>query len=512
MKNPQKKRQNSRFQPQKGNLIPFWVKNPAFWRFCLIFIALLLIPAVKISAQTTFNDDFESYPVGNLDGNDSWFQSGGTHYGHIVNNPVYEGTRAGYCYTGSSFLPVYKNASSTPLAGTLNMKFLIKDITTGSTGQDMFTIFASGEGFTFAQYGIKIEWDATSSVFNAFSINDYGLSWVLFYSDVATDTWHDLSFQWDNTTDKMRTIIDTTSSDWYYTNYPFENVYQLRFSDCYRVPIYIDNMVQIDYLTNLSDPIFLPTYPTDCVYTSTSTPITFNATGEIDIPALSPYIWTDFTISATEFNTASTTYFSTSTNLTGSDIFNYNIPISLPDGAWKISYTLSGLYQAYEVNITYTASHYCQATGIGTGLPSPTWKEISEAEFLGLEDCSGYPLLERLVCDLKNVFKKIFVPSQQSINDLHTTIDGLKQKAPMNYIFATRNFFSDIKNNINASPTLAFSILGKSGNVDFSFWNNTATIGGSVQSFAEILNVFFTFILVLTFTFWAISYVRKIFR
>ncbi len=257
-----------------------------------------------------------------------------------------------------------------------------------------------------------------------------------------------------------------------------------------------------------SNVIITPAYPTDCFFSTTTAPISFNATGTIAIADSDPNTWFRFSVIANEFTTASTTYFSTTTALVGGDSYNYSIPVALDEGAWKISYLLQGVNNTEPA----VASHYCVGTGIGIGLPLPTWKEITETEFLGLEDCSTYPLLERLVCDLKNAIKKIFVPSAGSMASLKTTIDGFSGKAPMNYINATKTFFSDIQSGLDNTQNVPFKVLGKSGNVDFTLFSKTATVAGATRSYADILKLFFTFVLVLGFTFWSIGYIRKVFR
>jgi hypothetical protein len=256
--------------------------------------------------------------------------------------------------------------------------------------------------------------------------------------------------------------------------------------------------------------IFYPSYPIDCFFTivSTSTLASFNATGTIEIATSNLYNWFNFSVIADNINTLEKFYFSTTTDLVSGDIFHYSIPISLPEGAYKISYLLQGGF----FETPFFATHWCEHTGIGSVFPSPTWTEITEAEFLGLEDCSSYPLLERLVCDLKNAIKKIFVPSPESINGLKTTIEALKNKAPMSYISITKNFLDDVKNGINNTADLDFKILNKTGAVSFAFWDRTTDLAGQNQSFTQIFKTFFIFLIVFSFLIWAIFYIRKIFK
>lgn len=502
-KNPQKTK-NLTFSVVKDSKMLFSTESLKFLAFCGFFFVFLLIPTLKISASTIFTDNFESYNLGNLDGQGNWEQVAGTatHFCQVQNSYTYEGEKAGYCYSAEPFYPVYKIGSQID-SGNFSLKFLILDPTT--TIADTIMIWRAYEGATSSSWGVKIEWNDATKQFEFYYLNT-AQSWEFYISPISTSTWHSLYVEWDNNLESFRVKLnDNFWSSWQKTLYPFDFVNEFRFSGTAYLPFYFDLIGESDI--GLS-PIFSPSYPVECSFATTTSPIAFNATGTITIPILNAFHWFEFSVIAQDFNTSEKYYFSTSTDLDAGDVYNYSIPISLPDGAWKISYLLQGIF----FETTFFASHWCEHTGIGTALPLPTWKEITEIEFLGLEECSGYPLLERLVCELKNAIKKIFVPSPQSITDLKNTIDGLKNKAPMNYISATKNFFDEIKTGINPNQDLAFKILGKTGNVSFAFWEATTTIAGQNQSFKDIFKAFFIFIIVLGFLFWAISYIRKIFR
>jgi hypothetical protein len=327
------------------------------------------------------------------------------------------------------------------------------------------------------------------------------------YPETSSQIWSGTGVHWTETHFKndLNPIGLSTTADngayWFYIKF-LDDYFYARF--------YKTSAGWSEGIKTTFSPIFVPSYPPDCYFTivSTSTLNSFNATGTIEISTSNLYHWFNFSVIAEDFNTAEKHYFSTSTDLDAGDIFNYSIPISLPAGSWKISYLLQGVY----FETSFFATHWCEHTGIGTGLPLPTWKEITEVEFLGLEDCSSYPLLERLVCDLKNAIKRIFVPSAESITALKTTIDGLKNKAPMSYISITKNFFDDVKTGINSSQNLAFKILNKTGNVSFAFWESETNLAGETQTFSQIFKTFFIFLLIFSFLIWAIFYVRKIFK
>ena len=133
-------------------------------------------------------------------------------------------------------------------------------------------------------------------------------------------------------------------------------------------------------------------------------------------------------------------------------------------------------------------------------------------ELPALEDCSAYGVTERLLCEIKNFFYRLFVPSPEKITELKTTLDLVKTKFPYNYILAVKDFFIYLKDNINESQEITFSILGQSGTLNLSFWNTTTTLAGVNQSFLNIFKTFFKFLIVLVFVLWCFSFIKRIFK
>ena len=130
-----------------------------------------------------------------------------------------------------------------------------------------------------------------------------------------------------------------------------------------------------------------------------------------------------------------------------------------------------------------------------------------------VEDCSEYPTLERITCEIKNFFYRLFVPSSAKITELKTTTDLIKDRFPYNYILATKDFFITLKNDLS-NEDIQFGILGVAGVINFDFWNSTTTIGstGVVQKFLDIFKSISTFIVLFVFLFWAIYFLRKVFK
>ncbi|GAI38124.1 unnamed protein product, partial [marine sediment metagenome] len=66
-----------------------------------------------------------------------------------------------------------------------------------------------------------------------------------------------------------------------------------------------------------------------------------------------------------------------------------------------------------------------------------------------------------------------------------------------------------LKNSLDEEKGIPVKILGQEGNVDFSFWDKTTTIGGLSETFKNVLKDFTTFIIFLGWFAWLISAIRR---
>jgi hypothetical protein len=105
----------------------------------------------------------------------------------------------------------------------------------------------------------------------------------------------------------------------------------------------------------------------------------------------------------------------------------------------------------------------------------------------------------------------IFLPSTDKIVELENTITEVLTKAPFNYASSTKDFIDDIRTNTNTTSDISFAVLGQAGIVNFTFWDATTTIGGYTQKFSEILKTFLTFIVIMVFLVWLLSYIGRVF-
>jgi len=126
-------------------------------------------------------------------------------------------------------------------------------------------------------------------------------------------------------------------------------------------------------------------------------------------------------------------------------------------------------------------------------------------------DCSTMPLLERLVCEIKNFISTAFLPSKEKISELGRTIDLVNTKFPSNYLRAARIFFDDVKNGINESAGIPVRILGHQENVNFDIFNATGT-AGVVNTIGNVIKTFITLVLLGLFIAWSIEFLKRIFK
>jgi hypothetical protein len=138
--------------------------------------------------------------------------------------------------------------------------------------------------------------------------------------------------------------------------------------------------------------------------------------------------------------------------------------------------------------------------------------ELGLPELPALEECSGYSITERILCEIKNFFNRLFVPSPDKITELKATLELAKTKFPYNYALAIKDFFIYLKDNISESEAISFSILGKAGEVNMDFWNSETNLAGVSQSFLNIFRTFLKFLVILIFGLWCFSFIKRIFK
>lgn len=135
----------------------------------------------------------------------------------------------------------------------------------------------------------------------------------------------------------------------------------------------------------------------------------------------------------------------------------------------------------------------------------------AEWEAPELENCDELSGVEKWLCEIKNWLAGLFMPTQEKVNNLKKTIDNFKAKFPFNYAGALSAFFTTLKTSLDTEKNIPIKVLGVEGDVNFSFWEQTTTIGGTPETFKNILYDFTTAIVIIAFIFWIISFIKRIF-
>jgi len=350
------------------------------------------------------------------------------------------------------------------------------------------------------------------------------------------DTWHLIQIEFEKKDDlklycKYK-LDDEDWSDWYLGTYgitsPFVSYIWTEAANLNEAQLWIDDIS--------NEPAYIPCpgyhpsisleKPTICKYNQ----INLNAIevkGRIDIPEDNPYTWDKLRFGFMNYdNNSYTQYFNTTTTpLTAGQglAFDYTFEIStstegacpspnyppciLYFGMWAYGKDSEGNY--YSEYYPYGCDTYVGDANEMVFIPPP---EEEFPQYPELEDCSQYNVPDKWICEIKNSLKSIFLPSSQKIQELKTTIEQTKQKFPFNYITFFKDFYGDIKEGISATSTISFKILNQNGNVDLTFWEKTSNVGGIVQTFSHIVKNLATFIILLVFLMWLISFGRRIFK
>jgi hypothetical protein len=150
--------------------------------------------------------------------------------------------------------------------------------------------------------------------------------------------------------------------------------------------------------------------------------------------------------------------------------------------------------------------------GYGAGcypVEVPPEEEVWEAP--ELESCEGLGTIETWLCEIRNFFAGMFMPTQEKVDNLRLTINNFKTKFPFNYAYSLSAFFTTIKTGLETDKNIPVEMFGHSGNVNFDFLNATGTIGGTSETFKNILYDFTSALIIFGFVLWLVSFIKRIF-
>lgn len=489
--------------------IPFQAQKLHSALIRAIIVSFILLWPLFVRA-TMLTENFNDCIVGDLADNCGW-ASNTAPYPQATTSESYEGARSGYFSSemGNSY-----HSGNSLATGTLD--FWVKSLNSGATGESTIITLRENETTTAVLLRFTCDggncgtWGTKAQYYN------FGAGYVDFCYLPTTD-WYKIGLEWDASIDKIRYRCGT--EDWTaWTDYAVNTFdYINRFylggaSQTGQFSAYIDDIDEIyEPPAGEYNPVLTPAWPVDCIFNATNT-FSGTATGRLEIPPLTTGTWTELRAIFYDKNSGENTIASTSFSLTAGQKLDYSIPYSLATSTYDLWYIVWGYSSC-------TGIPYCQilnwADICGTGLgisATPTYAEIiSPPAPFEQEDCSGYDLLERLVCEIKNFFAGVFLPNASSTLELQRNLDMVKQRAPYNYIVATKDFFASVNSTLTTS-TPEISIMGATGTLNFGPLEATTTFAGSNQTISAMLRKFFQFFLILGFVAWAIGFLRKIFK
>ena len=481
----------------------FLVKILVVGGFLAISCAIFLGSSPTLAYSPPFSDDFESYNLGSLGGQNGWSGSDDTA---VVNDKKHSGIKSIKLFNqtvaernfdistnGIFSFWIYANATSDLQLINLSLP--------------------SGENVVSLGYGI------TDSCSSTCPFNYYDESWKK-YTDFQLNEWYNVQVDW------------FTSSDVFYWSFSFNFegwhspiTLSPAFSYISKFKMRGDgNDSRLDDISGeVSPDIFgltprlTPTFPPDCQFNTTTSPISFNATGTIEISFDDWRQYSGITLIAQDWFGTSTLYFATSFSpfLEAGETGEYNIPVNLPDSAWNISYFISGHDFIYYVDVVefYNCQPPLTPTGIGTQFPSYEYATSECPQITIIENCDSYEsFTDKLLCNIKETLRGIFLTSCEKSVELKNTINLFTTKAPINYLISSKTFFTDVKNGISSSTELSLTFWGHSATTSFEIFNATGTVAGTTNSFKEIVRKLFSIILTLLIIGYFLNYLKRVWK
>jgi hypothetical protein len=478
--------------------------------FCLIG----LFVANMAYAEVSLTDNFESYDLGNINGQGDWYATS-TGY-NIVNDEHFTGTKSLYASStlnGLGAEKLFENGLMT--SGYLSFKQMIEnnqsgfssiiDLCAGACNINTIKIVVSITCFPaaacYAQYWDKVSWTKIATGLNK-------------------DIWYDWQIQWQENGIYM---------DW---RYNFDNA---GWGDWIRTPNadnYLDRIVieaPFSYTTDysrfyiddfLGDTIFegtttdylsiQPDYPVDCQFNynanSTST-----ATGYIYNPTSTAQTFYYITASLTDTLTGYAHIASSTALVEGlydepihaGDWATYDFDFAIGTSTYYIDYYLEG-------DIFTFAPQHCYTT-IGTATSTARPPIINEPIYTAQEDCSlTTSTTDRLLCEIKNFFTGLFFPSGEKVIELQNNLKELNNRFPISYI----NVWTTFATNLNHETTdiVLITFFEATSSVDFTGMDTTIDYGNQSTGFMERLRNIFGAILIFGFFLWGITFLKRVFK
>jgi len=456
---------------QQNRLIP--IPQPA-WNFkLLILIAIFLFfTSGYIFGATPFEDYFDTYDIGNLDGQGGWATTTIPAFFAQTTTTDYHSSDISVYWTSASNGEINKTGEA---IGEGRWSFWVKVNSDTGTHYEWTNILLKGD--TTASY-LRFEcWDTGDP-------SDCRASNTIFvkrpyptrttFCEIPLDTYVNFQVEWASSTNSVRWKCGDNVWTDYFTEVAFDYTsgFELGASD---------DTGKLQF--NL-DSIGATSYP-ECDSEHCGYCESYNTCSEVNCE------WY-YSIYLQEYSC---------------------VPFLAPEddecgSFYKCQYCSNQIPCEAELNCEWIDKGY----GNKCYMEEPTIPpEQADWEVPDIEDCGSLSGVELWLCEIKNDIAGAFMPSQVKVETLYQTIGAFKQKFPFNYIAGLNSFFTNISEGLEATTTIPIEILGATSTVSFTFWNSTTTIGGEEETFKNVLYDFTTFVILMCWFVWLISLIKRFF-
>ena len=458
------------------------------------FVCASFVTVARASAP--FSDDFDIYSVGSIHGQGGWQTPSWTSA--VVENTIFKSapnaeqldSGAGYNYKIGSELS----------SGDWYIDINPDAITSGF--EDIIIGRSGGHG------SIDCPLYQTYFVCNGTTFDFSGAGW------------HTIGFHWVNG-------IISANVD----NGSYGATYDLNFEGGYGTVNYIQisgNAGGFVYVDNITDTYVPPVPPTIAGWDPILTPTNparnkvnevdlsnITESGTIQIPSLNPNSFYHLTITYLAINSFLPTAVSTIylPVLVGGQTYSYSatttIPVSIAgNNYFKVQYSIDGTSLTSWPLLSFDDTWVTDHLGGGAAPPSIIIPSAIQPAAPMMEDCGVYTGIDAVMCNFKNFIVGAFLPSNDALNQLSTTMSSFKNKFPMNYAAAISTTLSNIASGVNDSAAFSFALYGNSGTVNTTIFTQDlgsgVTLGGTIK-------LILTFLVLMVFFIWGMGYMHRIF-
>jgi hypothetical protein len=180
---------------------------------------LALFAGSAVFAATLFSDDFETYSIGNINGQGGWV-SGAADY-EVSAGQVFSGTKGLYAPYSESYL--YKNVAEIQEDGELNFYIYLNTIPNGNY-MDRMRLRLMTTDETMSDQPDTVIWCAGGAC--EVQVYNHTTGYVK-YADISTQTWHSIKMEWSLIENGTRISMDglaPTVWDWRDSNFYGKNL------------------------------------------------------------------------------------------------------------------------------------------------------------------------------------------------------------------------------------------------------------------------------------------------